>query len=97
MDEHKTTEHQTSPNAAVLGEDEIGWPVVTKWRATFRPKRLDNLRPELVPLIGEVAEWDYAGRSGDDEPYPGQWRWNTSDARWRGKWVPDEDLEPVAL
>jgi hypothetical protein len=60
--------------------------------ARFKPARTDNLRPEIVPLIGEIFTWDYTGTSNDDEPYPGQQRWLTQDRR-LNYWVPSEDLE----
>jgi hypothetical protein len=61
--------------------------------AKFMPKRLDDVRPELVPLIGEKATWRYAGTGRHGEPYPGQHRWDTRDERFQGHWAPDEDLE----
>jgi hypothetical protein len=61
--------------------------------AAFRPKEVETVRPELLPLIGEVAEWRWAGQQGDDDKFPGQAIWNTDDARFQGYWVPDEDLE----
>ena len=64
--------------------------------ARFKPKRLDTLRPEFRPLIGEVVTWRYAGTSDEDEPYPGQQRWQTDDERFEGYWTPAEDLEPVS-
>jgi hypothetical protein len=63
--------------------------------ATFTPRCLDTLRPELRPLIGETVEWWCGGVSGKDEPYPGQRRWHTNDPRFDGYWSPDEDLTPA--
>lgn len=72
------------------------WDMIhRRMRATFNPKRLDDLRPELIPLIGETVEWRCDDYGREDDPYPGQYRWTTDDARWRGRWAPDEDLEPA--
>lgn len=73
--------------------------VVNPWMhkpvARFNPKRTDTLRPELMPLIGVVAEWRHAGTGGEGEPYPGQQRWIAQDERFDGLWAPSEDLEEV--
>jgi hypothetical protein len=61
--------------------------------AYFRPKDRDTLRPEIKPLWGELIEWWMGGVSGKDEDFPGQRRWHTSDERFDGLWVPDQDLE----
>lgn len=63
--------------------------------AAFHPMRLDTLRPEFLPLVGEVATWRYAGVGGAHDDYPGQYRWDTDDPRWLGYWVPDEDLKDI--
>lgn len=63
-------------------------------RATFLPKRTDDLREEIRSLIGETVEWECADYGSEGEPYEGQYRWYTSDPRWEGHWVPDEDLQP---
>lgn len=60
--------------------------------ATFSPRDTESLRPELRSCIGITVDWRWAGKSDDDEPYPGQDRWNTNDERFQGYWVPDEDL-----
>ena len=63
----------------------------------FVPKRRDDLRPEMAPFVGRVAEFFFAGAGGDGEPFPGQGRWQTHPASgWPPCWVPDEDLEPMA-
>ena len=67
-----------------------------RMRARFQPTRVDNLRPELAPLIGEVVEWRCFDYGEADARYPGQYRWTTDDERWQGWWVPDEDLAPEA-
>lgn len=64
------------------------------YEATFQPKRTDNIRAELKPMIGQRAKWHRVGTSGDDEPYPGQTRWMTMDMRFHLYWVPEEDLNP---
>ncbi len=63
--------------------------------ARFSPKRLDDLRPEMRPLIGVVSTWRYAFTGAADEPYPGQQRWQSEDGRFGPYWVPAEDLEPI--
>lgn len=63
--------------------------------AKFAPKKTNDLRECLKPLIGEVVEWRYVGTGGDDEPFPGQQRWTTDDVRFAYFWVPTEDLEEV--
>ena len=72
----------------------MGRPSSWTRRATFAPKKLSDLRPEMFALIGVTVSWRYAGTGGDDEPYPGQHRWDTNDERFEGHWVPDEDLKP---
>jgi hypothetical protein len=67
------------------------------------PKRVDNLRPEVVPLVGRTFEFDYVGIGDIDEPYPGQSRWTPArkyDAELgkdaAGYWFPDEDISIAA-
>jgi hypothetical protein len=71
----------------------LGWPAQRKIMARFVPKRIDDLRPEMAPFIGATCEWSFSGTSGDDEPFPGQWRWTPLPEEWGFWWAPDEDLE----
>lgn len=71
-----------------------------KRRGTFRPKRTDDLRSEVVPLIGRTFLLMYAGIGDHDEAYPGQTRWMihyAHDAELtdeeRGWWMPEQDIE----
>lgn len=62
----------------------------------FEPVRRDDLRPDVLPWIGETFEVLYAGTHGDDEPYPGESIWTPTD--WtiaNGRWFPDRDLVDV--
>lgn len=59
-------------------------------RGTFRPKRVDNLRPEVSVLIGRALLWRFAGVSDDDEAYPGQSRWMPDRSH-------DDELGPAAM
>ena len=66
----------------------------------FRPKDMTTLKDCMKALIGQSFEWEYAGTSDEDEPYPGQVRWMISrrhDAaltdKQIGRWVPEEDIE----
>jgi hypothetical protein len=61
--------------------------------ATFNPKKTDDLRPELVPVIGKEVSLGYAGTGMDDEPYPGQHRYYGEDTD--GYWVPECDLDNI--
>lgn len=66
--------------------------------AIFRPKRLDTLRPELLPMIGRRVEVVPMGHA-DAEPYAGQQIWMADfhvlreDDPLLGFWAPEEDLE----
>ena len=67
--------------------------------AIFEPKRKDDLREGMIPLIGKTFKWEFIGVSDDDEPYAGQSRWWISrehDAdipdECRGRWLPREDI-----
>lgn len=66
--------------------------------ARFTPTRTDNLRPEALPLIGQVHKWEFAGTM-DEGPYEGQPIWTllreSDNERWIG-WIPDEDLTTVS-
>lgn len=68
-------------------------------RGIFRPKKMDNLRPVIAPLVGRELAFDFAGHSGEGEAYPGQRRWTIArlgndiaenQMHW---WVPEEDIE----
>lgn len=63
-------------------------------RATFQPKRTDNLRPEAVQLIGLTMGWRGLWRISEEDggPYAGQVAWQPVDETARLGWVPDEDL-----
>ncbi len=74
----------------------------TKITARFNPKNIATLRFCMIGEIGKVYTWNYAGRSDDDEEYPGQTRWmparehdNEMSEECRGYWCPEEDLEIV--
>ena len=67
--------------------------------ATFRPQRIDDLRPELKPWIGFCDVW-YAAWTVESGPYEGQWAMMLEDttatrneAAWPCYWVPLCDLE----
>jgi len=67
--------------------------------ARFDPKDRKTLRPCMIPLIGRTFEFDFAGTSDDDEPFPGQTRWMISRKHdpeipdeCKGRWFPFEDL-----
>jgi len=65
--------------------------------ATFQPVRTDDLRPEAAARIGERLRLTYAGRSDDDEAFPGQARWMADTSiPWFG-WCPSEDLTDYVL
>ena len=70
-----------------------------KRRGRFEPRIMETLRPVVRPLIGRVFCFEYAGTSGDDEPYPGQTRWVVSrqhdaelEPEQRCWWLPAEDI-----
>lgn len=65
--------------------------------AVFNPKSRDSLRPESAEFIGQVFKLMWVGTGSADEPYPGQWRWQTYGPPpvvfpW---WIPHEDLEVI--
>lgn len=71
-----------------------------KITAKFSPKKRDDLRECMVPLIGRIFEWEWMGTSDDDESYPGQTRWvitrkhdDEIPDEAKGRWAPFEDLE----
>lgn len=63
--------------------------------ARFTPKRFSTLRAELKPLIGTVATFCYVWVIGEEDggPYVGQWAFLSDDERFKGRWIPEEDLE----
>ena len=71
----------------------------------FEPKRLDTLRPEAKPLVGQTFKFRYAWTMDEDDPYPGQVAWIIDRAdedrlhlpdEQRGWWYPDEDIRELA-
>ena len=81
----------------------------TRKRAIFKPKRTDDLRPEIQNLIGREFVFQCTDYGYEDGPYPGQYRWyalaDGEQAVGRAwgpmhpdihHWVPDEDLIDVA-
>lgn len=68
-----------------------------RFRATFRPQRLDTLRPENVPLLGQRGEFYAAWLIDHECDYTGQWACMTFDPTMRALtgWVPFEDFEEV--
>ena len=63
--------------------------------AIFTPTRTDNVRPEALPLVGQVREWEFAGTM-DEGPYDGQAIWTLPvGSPERIGWIPDEDLTDV--
>lgn len=80
-------------------QDGTMWPARRERYGRFRPKRTDDLRPEVERLIGKRLLWRYAFRGDVDEDYPSQWRW-LPDQRHHADlgeaatyWVPEEDIE----
>lgn len=63
-------------------------------RATFTPKRLDDLKPEAKHFIGKAGVFQ-AGWIIEEGPYKGQWAMlpdlETS-RRFHVGWVPEDDL-----
>lgn len=64
-----------------------------KIRAVFNPKNLTTLRPEAIPFIGLLDNWQASWIIEDGE-YKGQWAFTPSNmtTQYFG-WVPEEDLE----
>ena len=84
-----------------LERDSIGWGP-RYIRGTFNPARRDDLKPEMLPLIGRSMIFEYGGTSNDDEPYPGQMRyliWPTEDLPKDVyyRWCPLEDIWVTAI
>ena len=73
----------------------------TQIAATFQPKRLETLRRENHPLIGQRLTFTYAWTVDDEDggPYVGQAVWIAHDDRADSPrlhgWVPDEDLTDI--
>lgn len=63
-----------------------------KVKAIFKPCRMDDLREFLIPLIGEIFEFQYMWIA-DCGQFEGQWVLTTRDDRFQGHWVPECDLE----
>jgi hypothetical protein len=65
--------------------------------AKFQPcqEHIATLRPELLPLIGETAEFTYAWMMDDTERFPRIWALTTEDRRFLGYWIPEFDLEEI--
>ncbi len=65
--------------------------------ATFSPKRLDTLKPEVRPLIGVRMQFDHLWRIDPEDggPYVGQDAWQAKGHPEAG-WFPTEDLDDVA-
>lgn len=69
--------------------------IIYKKRGIFRPKRTDDLRPEMVPGIGKEYLFTTAGTM-DEGPYSGQeiFQIHEMDGTMaRLGWVPAEDIE----
>tara|TARA_R110000850_G_C9996151_1_gene468161 strand:+ start:5663 stop:5944 length:282 start_codon:yes stop_codon:yes gene_type:complete len=69
------------------------------------PTRTDNLRPEVLPFIGETLTFRPSFTMLDDEePYPGQRVYTVIDPDggphsipkgWFGGWIPEEDIKRI--
>src|SRR6266403_45293 len=84
-----------------LERDSIGWGP-SFIRGIFSPVRRDDLKEEMVPLIGKSMLWEYGGTSCDDDPYPGQMRYLIwPDAALPKelfyRWAPLEDIEVTEI
>ena len=68
--------------------------------ARFEPKRLDTLRPEARPHVGQTFEWLASWKITEEDggPYVGQWAFTLAygpdyeTAAPNFGWVPEEDL-----
>ncbi len=65
-----------------------------KVKATFNPKRTDDVRPELTPLIGKSTEFYYAWIMDDEDQFPNVWALASFDREF-GYWVPEFDLDDI--
>ena len=87
-----------------MHDDGDGWCGRTKRNARFEPKQINTIRECMLPYIGQVFKFRYAGHSDDDEDFSGQSRWiidiseeyRLSDEA-KGRWFPSEDLIDVVL
>jgi hypothetical protein len=62
--------------------------------ARFNPRTTSDLDPELLGLVGTVAEFRYHRFVEDnDTPYSGQWVLTSEDQRFGSYWFPESDLE----
>lgn len=82
---------------------EDNFDLCSRVRARFEPKRMDNLRPCMVPLVGRTFEFECYGTM-DQGDYDGQTIWfmdRKHDTEIleesRGYWSPREDLEIVEV
>ena len=61
-------------------------------KGMFKPHRVDDLRPELESLIGEIVEWYVGWVMEEDDSFPGETAYLTYDERFMGYWVPSRDI-----
>jgi len=63
--------------------------------AVYNPVRIDNLRPEWKPLVGQTFTWFFLWTQEHDEQYPGQRTFEIYQQPERGlphHWSPECDL-----
>lgn len=60
----------------------------------FDPIVQEDIRQELLSLIGEQFEFKYAWLMGEDEMFPGYWALTTQDDRCP-YWIPEFDIMVV--
>lgn len=63
--------------------------------ARFKPYKINDLRKELIPMIGETAEFYYYWEMDNNDPFPNEWALATKDERFCGYWIPERDLEII--
>lgn len=67
-----------------------------KRTGTFKPKIMETLRPCMLPLVGKIFEWDFAGFADNDETQTA-WTFDRKhDQELNGAkyfWIPAEDIE----
>lgn len=67
-----------------------------KIRATFTPRRTDDLREGADKFIGRESTWQALWIYEDDEPHPGEWAMVPDvTENWPFVWAPLSDLTPV--